>query len=70
MIREIVTYKDRFIEFYEKQDSKVQLKIEYALDLVRFERQVPKKFFKLLENTNGIWEIRVITTFKLNLPKN
>jgi len=22
------------------------------------------KFFKLLENTDGIWEIRVITTFK------
>jgi phage-related protein len=31
---------------------------------VRFERQVPKKFYKLLENTNGIWEVRVITTFK------
>ncbi len=64
MIRDIVTYKERFIEFYRKQDSKVQLKIEYVLDLVRFERQVPKRFFKLLENTNGIWEIRVITTFK------
>ncbi len=64
MIREIVTYKERFIKFYKKQDLKVQLKIEYALDLVRFERQVPKKFFKLLENTNGIWEIKVITTFK------
>jgi phage-related protein len=64
MIRDIVTYKKRFIEFYKKQDLKVQLKIEYALDLVRFERQVPKKFFKLLENTNGIWEIRIITTFK------
>ncbi|MDK2842905.1 MAG: hypothetical protein PWQ17_2411 [Anaerophaga sp.] len=31
---------------------------------MRFERQVPKKFYKLLENTNGIWEVRVITTFK------
>ncbi len=64
MIREIVAYKNRFIEFYKNQDSKVQLKIEYILDFVRFERHVPKKFFKLLENTNGIWEIRVITTFK------
>ena len=64
MIRDIITYKDRFIEFYKNQDLKVQQKIEYTLDLVRFERQVPRKFFKLLENTDGIWEIRVITTFK------
>jgi hypothetical protein len=42
----------------------IQEKIEYVLDLVRFERQVPKKFYKLIENTDGIWEVRVITTFK------
>jgi phage-related protein len=42
----------------------VQEKIEYVFDLVRFEKQVPKKFFKSLENTDGIYEIRVITTFK------
>lgn len=64
MIRKILTYKDNFIEFYKSQDAKTQLKIEYVLDLVRFEPQVPKKFFKYLENTNGIYEVRVITTFK------
>lgn len=64
MIREIVAYRNRFIDFYKKQDSKVQLKIEYVFDLVRFEKQVPKKFFKLLDKTNGIWEIRIITAFK------
>ncbi|NEN23622.1 type II toxin-antitoxin system RelE/ParE family toxin [Cryomorpha ignava] len=42
----------------------MQEKIEFVLDLIRFERQVPKKFFKLLENTDGIYEARVITTFK------
>jgi phage-related protein len=52
------------VNFYKSQDLQVQEKIEYVLDLVRFERQVPKKFYKLLENTDGIWEIRVITTFK------
>jgi len=64
MIREVIAYKDNFINFYKAQDLKIQEKIEYVLDLVRFERQVPKKFYKLLENTDGIWEIRVITTFK------
>lgn len=34
------------------------------LDLVRFEKQVPLKFFKYLDDTNGIYEVRVITTFK------
>lgn len=34
------------------------------MDLVRFEKQVPKNFFKYLENTDGIYEVRVITTFK------
>ena len=64
MIRKIIAYKNYFVDFYEAQDPKVQQKIEYVLDLVRFERQVPKKFFKALENTNGIYEVRVITTFK------
>lgn len=64
MIRNIIAYKDRFVEFYKNQDVKVQEKIEYVLDLVRFEKQIPKKFYKLLENTDGIWEVRVITTFR------
>ncbi|MFW5758809.1 MAG: type II toxin-antitoxin system RelE/ParE family toxin [Bacteroidota bacterium] len=64
MIREVIAYKDNFINFYKSQDSKIQEKIEYVLDLVRFERQVPEKFYKSLENTDGIWEVRVITRFK------
>ena len=64
MIREVITYKDNFVNFYKSQDLKIQEKIEYVLDLVRFERQVPKKFYKLLGNTAGIWEVKVITTFR------
>ncbi len=64
MIRDIIAYKDYFIKFYEKQEAKVQQKIEYVLDLIRFEKSVPSKFFKHLENTDGIYEVRVITTFK------
>lgn len=63
-MRKIAAYKNYFVDFYESQEPKVQEKIEYVLDLVRFERQVPKKFFKSLENTDGIYEVRVITTFK------
>lgn len=64
MEREIIFFGKNVLQFYKSQDSKVQLKIEYVLDLVRFERQVPIKFFKKLEGTNGIYEVRVITSQK------
>lgn len=63
-MRKIIAYKNYFLDFYESQEPKIQEKIEYVLDLVRLERQVPKKFFKSLENTDGIYEVRVFTTFK------
>ena len=64
MIRKIVAYKSNFIDFYHKQDDKTQRKIEFVLDLIRHEQHVPIKFFKSLEGTDGLYEIRVITTFK------
>lgn len=64
MKRSIIIYKDNFLKFYKEQDYKIQQKIEYVLDMVRFEMQVPKKFIKQLKNTDGIYEIRIITTFK------
>ncbi len=64
MVRKIIVYRKNFLEFYKAQDSNVQLKIEYVLDLVRFEKYVPKKFLKYLEKSEGIYEVRVITTFK------
>jgi phage-related protein len=64
MIRKVISYKDYFVKFYKSQDKKTQEKIEYVLDLIRFEKQVPIKFFKYLDDTDGIYEIRIITTFK------
>lgn len=34
------------------------------MDLIRFEEKIPEKFFKYLKNTSGIYEVRVVTTFK------
>lgn len=64
MVRKVIAYKNYFLDFYKKQDSKIQKKIEFVLDLIRHEQQVPIKFFKLLKSTDRIYEIRVITTFK------
>lgn len=59
-IREFRFYKERFLSFYFDQSPKVQTKIDY----IRFEREVPVKFFKKLVSTNGIYEVRVLTSEK------
>jgi phage-related protein len=46
------------------QTQKVKDKIDFVLDIVKHVEQVPIKFLKHLEGTDGIFEIRIITTFK------
>lgn len=64
MVREIIAYKKNFTVFYKAQEYSVQRKIGFVLDLIRYEQNVPAKFFKKLTDSNGIHEIIVITTFK------
>ncbi len=64
MERKVIAYKNYFLNFYKEQDNKVQEKIEYVLDLIRYETRVPIKFLKFLDSTDGIYEVRVITTFR------
>lgn len=59
MKREILIYGDYFWTFYQKLPAKVQEKIEYVFDLVRYEERVPAKFLKHMESTDGLYEIRV-----------
>ena len=59
MIRKIEFYKDYFINFYSKQDTKVQEKFEYTFKLIRQVDRIPEKFFKHIASTNGLYEIRV-----------
>jgi len=62
--RDVLIFKSSFIVFYRSQKPKVQQKIEFVLDLIRHERTVPAKFFKCLHNTQGLYEVRVITPQK------
>ena len=57
--RQIIAYKNYFLAFYKEQPGNVQAKIEWALNLIRVTRQVPEKYFKHLEGTKGLYEIRV-----------
>lgn len=52
-------YKNYFTEFYLKQNSKVKQKIIWTIKLVETLEIIPEEYFKHLENTDGLYEIRV-----------
>lgn len=58
-IRQIILFKTYFKEFYVAQSQMVRDKINYVLRLVETQRIIPKKFFRIIEGTDGIYEIRV-----------
>ena len=64
MIREILIWGDRFSIFYNQQELKVRKKIDYVLWLISDTERVPVKFLRYLEGSDGLYEIRVSTTFK------
>ena len=57
--RQVIAYKNYFLDFYGELPDKVQLKIEWTLQLIRVTQQIPEKYFKHLEGTKGLYEIRV-----------
>ena len=57
--RQVITYKDYFLDFYEGLHDNVQRKIEWTLNFIRITPQIPEKYFKHLEGTKGLYEIRV-----------
>lgn len=59
MTREILFFENHFIDFYTSLDFKAQEKIEYVFKVVRTVEKVPVKFFKHIEGTDGLFEIRV-----------
>jgi phage-related protein len=57
--RQVIAYKSYFLDFYESQNDKVQAKIEWTLNLIKVTPKVPEKFFKHMQGTKGLYEIRV-----------
>lgn len=58
-IRQIIFYKDYFLDFYNDQTTKVKDKIEHVLFVVSVAERIPKKFFDHMTGTDGLYEIRV-----------
>ena len=57
--RNIIFYKDYFQKFFAKQKEKVKDKIIWTFDLIEELPKVPETYLKHIENTNGLYEIRV-----------
>jgi phage-related protein len=59
MARQIIFYKDYFINFYKDLDSKVKTKVQYVLELVKQVDRVPEKFLAPMTGYDGLFEIRI-----------
>jgi phage-related protein len=57
--RKITFYKNYFQDFFNKQDKKVKEKIIWTFELVEDLQRVPETYLKHIENTDGLYEIRV-----------
>ena len=57
--RTIIFYKDYFEDFFVKQRVKVRDKIIWTFDLIEELQKVPETYLKHIENTEGLFEIRV-----------
>lgn len=58
-IRTIIFYKEYFSEFFVKQKAKVKDKIIWTLELIEELHRVPESYLKHMENTDGLFEIRI-----------
>jgi len=64
MERKITLFRKYFSNFYKGQNIKTRDKIDYVIEIVKYVERVPVKFLKHLEGTDGLFEIRVSTTYK------
>ena len=58
-VRTIKLFKNYYKEFYIEQTDDVRDKINSVLRLVETQRIIPRKFFRFIEGSDGIYEIRV-----------
>ncbi len=59
MNRKLSTYGKYFFEFYSKLHKDLQEKIDWVFELIKSVDHIPKKYFQHLENSDGLFEIRI-----------
>lgn len=58
-IRDIVYYKNYYLDFFNTLNPKVRLKFNWTLKLIATVDKIPSKFFRHITSSTGIFEIRV-----------
>lgn len=58
-VRDIIIFRNYFLDFYNALSEKVQGKIDYVLKIVATQQQVPLKFLRAIESRKGLFEVRV-----------
>ncbi|MBU3713937.1 MAG: type II toxin-antitoxin system RelE/ParE family toxin [Ferruginibacter sp.] len=59
--RKIIFYGNYFQEFFDKQSKKAKEKIIWTFELIEDLQRVPETYLKHIENTAGLYEIRIQT---------
>lgn len=57
--RTIIFFKNYFDDFFKVQKQKVKDKIIWTFDLIEELQRIPETYLKHIENTDGLFEIRV-----------
>jgi len=58
-IREVIAYKNYFVDFLTKQPIKVQNKIFKIIEAIETLERIPTIYLKLISGTNGLYEARI-----------
>ena len=58
-IREVIAYKNYFVDFLTKQSIKVQNKIFKIIEAIETLERISTTYLKLLSGTNGLYEARI-----------
>ena len=59
IIRHIFYYKHYYLDFFNEQTKEVQKKFNWTLQLISELERLPVKYFKHIEGSAGLYEIRV-----------
>lgn len=57
--RTLIFYRNYFHDFYKSQSKKVRIKIIWTFRIIEELDFIPEIYFKHLENTEGLYEIRI-----------
>ena len=58
-IRDILYYKNYYLDFFQELKPDVQKKFNWTLQLIATLEKIPEKYFKHISGSTGLYEIRV-----------